>query len=285
MLSDIKIGILLPDLIENADGMFGSFLGNIAITKSERVTTYIKCNSLHRITIELLASKLLEILELKTPRAYLAFCPRELIPTKSMQVLMYQEPGVLYKIHGKDFFLGFATEKVAQPSVKQMLKTNQKNSSEELISVFVRNFTELCDEYPLVIGFDEWIANGDRNLGNLLWDGQKDFYLIDHGLSMNESYFNHFGNRLLNLILEHTELTPQKVASVFRKSNKFFSRLNNEKVDLATEKLLILENSEITKIVLLLSDWLKQRISTASVSLQMKKPTSQTKELFNPQLN
>ena len=166
-----------------------------------------------------------------------------------------------------------------------MLTIDQNNSSEELISVFVRNFTELCEEYPSVIGFDEWIANGDRNLGNLLWDGEKDFYLIDHGLSMDEVYFNHIGNRLLNLILKHPHLTPPKVASVFRKSNKFFNRLNNEKVDMATEKLLMLENSEITQFVLLLSEWLKQRILTASVSLQMKKPTSQTKELFNPQLN
>jgi hypothetical protein len=32
--------------------------------------------------------------------------------------------------------------------------------------------------------FDEWIANPDRNQGNLLWNGQRQWYLIDHARAL-----------------------------------------------------------------------------------------------------
>jgi hypothetical protein len=40
-------------------------------------------------------------------------------------------------------------------------------------------------EHPLAAAFDEWIANVDRNIGNLLWDGNS-FILIDHAMSLEQ---------------------------------------------------------------------------------------------------
>lgn len=38
------------------------------------------------------------------------------------------------------------------------------------------------------IGFDEWIANADRNMGNVLFDGKDGYYLIDHNLAMRQPF-------------------------------------------------------------------------------------------------
>jgi hypothetical protein len=50
------------------------------------------------------------------------------------------------------------------------------------------------------IGFDEWIANADRNLGNVLFDGKDKFYLIDHNLAMQPPFApeSPINNGLLN---------------------------------------------------------------------------------------
>lgn len=51
------------------------------------------------------------------------------------------------------------------------------------------------------IGFDEWIANGDRNPGNIIADGNGDYYLIDHNLALQTtvSVSDPIKNQLLNI--------------------------------------------------------------------------------------
>ncbi len=65
-----------------------------------------------------------------------------------------------------------------------------------------------------VIGFDEWIANGDRNTGNILYDGKDTFYLIDHNLAMNaNSSINPVLNKLLaiKLKIDVDDISRQKI--------------------------------------------------------------------------
>lgn len=40
------------------------------------------------------------------------------------------------------------------------------------------------------IAFDEWIANQDRHVGNILYDGGKEYMLIDNNLAMRP-HFSH----------------------------------------------------------------------------------------------
>lgn len=57
--------------------------------------------------------------------------------------------------------------------------------------------------------FDEWIANGDRHGGNLLFDGKAGFWLIDHGLSMSVSPSAPSpSNKLFDLV--RANLTPME---------------------------------------------------------------------------
>jgi hypothetical protein len=57
------------------------------------------------------------------------------------------------------------------------------------------------------IGFDEWIANGDRNIGNVLFDGKDRFYLIDHNRAMRPPFAPEapIENALLNTKLTFTQ--------------------------------------------------------------------------------
>lgn len=53
---------------------------------------------------------------------------------------------------------------------------------------FIRQLTELIVSWSKVkdvAAFDEWIHNKDRNLGNLLFAGNNEFILIDHGKSLD----------------------------------------------------------------------------------------------------
>jgi len=48
--------------------------------------------------------------------------------------------------------------------------------------------TELADseKAPSIVAFDDWLANIDRNVGNLLRIGKGDYALIDHGCILND---------------------------------------------------------------------------------------------------
>jgi hypothetical protein len=62
------------------------------------------------------------------------------------------------------------------------------------------------------IEFDEWIANKDRNIGNVLFDGKDQFYLIDHNLAMQPPFTPEtpIENALLNVKLEFTLDEPDR---------------------------------------------------------------------------
>lgn len=67
--------------------------------------------------------------------------------------------------------LAFGSEDAKYPSFRRFVN---KNSAEAMAKL--AEFSKTID-----IGvFDEWIANWDRNLGNMLYDGKDDFYFIDH---------------------------------------------------------------------------------------------------------
>lgn len=57
------------------------------------------------------------------------------------------------------------------------------------------------------IGFDEWIANGDRHPGNILYDGNGIYYLIDHNQAMRLPFAPDapITNQLLNIKLYFTQ--------------------------------------------------------------------------------
>jgi hypothetical protein len=75
--------------------------------------------------------------------------------------------------------VGWCTEDMAAPSIKFHFALNPH--AHEL--TFQKVVAELRDSTitPAVIALDDWIANVDRNLGNLLRLRKGDYLLIDHG--------------------------------------------------------------------------------------------------------
>ena len=53
-----------------------------------------------------------------------------------------------------------------------------------------------------VTAFDEWIQNCDRNLGNLLYAGPDDFFIIDHGRSLNIDPSLESANVLCDILID-----------------------------------------------------------------------------------
>ncbi|MGV2880702.1 hypothetical protein D9O29_05755 [Pantoea vagans] len=69
--------------------------------------------------------------------------------------------------------LMFGSEDAAYPSFRRYADCQEAYEK-------LQNFKASLD----VGVFDEWIANHDRNVGNILYDGGDDFLFIDHGLAM-----------------------------------------------------------------------------------------------------
>lgn len=72
--------------------------------------------------------------------------------------------------------LAFGSLDAGYPSFRRHLNNP---SSQAVLAEFNKSFD--------VGVFDEWIANADRNVGNILFDGGKSFFFIDHELSIPES--------------------------------------------------------------------------------------------------
>ncbi|EHZ2549489.1 HipA family kinase [Vibrio vulnificus] len=71
--------------------------------------------------------------------------------------------------------LAYGSEDVKHPSFLRMF-TDDYDSAFELLS----KHPKLLD----ISVFDEWIANSDRNLANMLFGGKDDIYFIDHELAL-----------------------------------------------------------------------------------------------------
>lgn len=74
---------------------------------------------------------------------------------------------------GAPDLLLFAMEDAGHPSMRQWVS---KIDEDEVIQALLA-WKQIRDAAL----FDEWIANKDRNQGNLLYDGNSEFVLIDHG--------------------------------------------------------------------------------------------------------
>ena len=83
--------------------------------------------------------------------------------------------------------------------------------------------------YALMVAFDEWLANIDRNSGNLLMIGLDDYWAIDHGhLLTGPAWFgedldpdNWSENKMLDLFFSHASL-PLPMKNAIVKSSEAF---------------------------------------------------------------
>ena len=86
------------------------------------------------------------------------------------------------------------------------------------------------------VAFDEWIANEDRTLSNLLFAGRREFLLIDHGEAlpnrMNEG--TKFRNGLARHLIASEPRTPrQSLAQRVKESCAEFGQLDFRQLEIA----------------------------------------------------
>lgn len=141
------------------------FRGQVALNDGTTVQAFIKDISRREFANELLASALALRLGLPVPTPIVARVSSSDLPAVNIP---YLDSGDR---------LVFASASVPAPPILQVLQSSGAQAGE--VMGRIAKWPRLGDLY----GFDSWIANTDRHRGNLLFGGQDDVWLIDHGHS------------------------------------------------------------------------------------------------------
>lgn len=113
--------------------------------------------------------------------------------------------------------LAFASLDTSYPSLKRRFGITADMSKPEQAAraMAAGKIAQQWEEIPLVIAADEAIKNIDRNIGNILWDGETRSY-IDHGAAMNgESKGINMLAGLMFAIGAHEKIERSAVAACF----------------------------------------------------------------------
>ncbi|QDP47104.1 MAG: hypothetical protein Tp1111SUR522732_42 [Prokaryotic dsDNA virus sp.] len=123
------------------------------------------------------------------------------------------EPVIAYSEDGKKQL--FASVEVSYPDLNQFVEMRDTEIINTPQNLIIFNKIAEWSDIVLAITFDELIANGDRNTGNILFDGVSSFTLIDHNLAMRAPFAPYFtiNNQLMNIKLLFTkdELSKQRL--------------------------------------------------------------------------
>lgn len=154
----IRMGRLLPGAQPLGIGLSGAQRGIVRIGADEDVTAIVKPGSFGAIAAELFVAMLARDIALTVPEPILVFDP--------------------------------AGDRLMAGSI-DMEYPNLCAAFPDLDVSIASDLDKLCTKikewqyHHLAAAFDEWIANVDRNIKNLLWDGIG-FILIDHAMSMDQ---------------------------------------------------------------------------------------------------
>ena len=159
----IELGHFLPgaQLLTVEKGVSETYVGMIEVGE-RHLNAYVKIQSERELANELLGSVLARKAGLSTPAAFLVQVRREDYPASSR----FQLPGL-------DAICAFATEALSFTSFNRTAALQSPDARKTFIGAW--------PDWPAVLGFDDWIANGDRHGGNFLIGGPGIVWLIDHG--------------------------------------------------------------------------------------------------------
>jgi len=162
--STIIPALLLPGaalLPEDQKGSNETYRGPIE-TASGKTFAYVKLLDTKQLINELVSSVLGRTLGLPVPPGFIVLVNRDDYPESEFLVSQ-----------GLERTLAFGVESIGHPDLKRRIKIEGDSVVQELF----QTWTGWCD----AMTFDEWIANRDRNQGNLLLGAPGEVWLIDHG--------------------------------------------------------------------------------------------------------
>lgn len=152
-MDDLLIGTLLPGAVEiHNQNINPVWRGNVYLGEIRR-QMYVKAVEPRTLAVEAICALVGRTLGLPIPRP----------------ALVQVNPGVLPGVAMPLVFFG--SEAVENPDLKQWLSSNAEEAMRRLES-----WSQLLDAGC----FDEWLGNGDRHGGNILYGGGNNFVLIDH---------------------------------------------------------------------------------------------------------
>jgi hypothetical protein len=139
-------------------GLSPLWKGCIWLADGSAIKAYIKKIPCHELLAEVVCALIGKALDLPIPRPYLVRDEKNFTGNGGLPL--------------------FAMEDAEHPSLNQTLRQGRSKVVYDRLIAWdlVRNAAI----------FDEWIANVDRNEGNLLFDGEK-FTLIDHGKAFDQA--------------------------------------------------------------------------------------------------
>lgn len=152
-MESIQVGILLAGARPVGQGINGALRG-FAIVGDNEIQVIAKYLSDRELLCEILCAQLGRELSLPIP-----------------------EPLLIFDADGKPMF---GSIDIGYPNLLHYL---DEDSESEAVMSKLKKWVHLQS----ASFFDELIFNADRHPGNLLYDGEE-FHLIDHGLTLHESY-------------------------------------------------------------------------------------------------
>jgi hypothetical protein len=161
----MQIGLahLLPGgtrLVADETGVNETYRGVIE-TATEKNLAYVKLMPAKQLVNELVCSVLGRSIGLPIPDGFLVAVLRDDYP---------DSPGM--RSAGLTDALGFGVVSLPHPDLRRRIKVQ----GVAVVDRLIKTWTGWRD----AMAFDEWVANGDRNQGNLLVGAEGDVWLIDH---------------------------------------------------------------------------------------------------------
>ena len=193
----IKRGRIVDEIGPAGNGLYGSKIVKIALADPPvEVTAYAKKLNETTFLVELLSSMLASALDLPTP-----------------------EPIIAFSEDGSEIL--FATIKIDYPDLSQRLTLNGDAVADTPENRAILKLVSDWVDLERAAAFDEWIANGDRNVGNVLFNGKDAFYLIDHNLAMRPHFsantaITDNGFLTIKLIFARDDLSKQRIRSLLQ---------------------------------------------------------------------
>ncbi|WP_170429964.1 HipA family kinase [Ruegeria arenilitoris] len=164
-MTEIQFATVLPGAAPfNHLNINRTFDGQVVLEDQSVKHAIIKDIGLLEICNELVANELARRAGLPTPNCYLGEVPNDEIPVEN-------GPRIT---HGGR--LVFVSEKVKVPSVTFQWIGRRAPEIQALCQKIAK-----WEKLGSLYAFDAWLANVDRNQGNLLFGGDDDVWLIDHG--------------------------------------------------------------------------------------------------------
>lgn len=152
----IETGVLLPGAIKvNNFNVQDVWRGNVKMHSGKNAGAFVKHVPPRALVVEVVAALIGRNLQLPIPIPLLVKVEPEVLPDSKLDVAT----------------IFFGSQRINQPDLAQWLNENAEGVKDRLKS------------WPLALDagcFDEWLANEDRHSRNILFDGKKDFVLIDH---------------------------------------------------------------------------------------------------------